>query len=70
MIRESCTENCECFLTGFLKCRQKKNVKLTVTRVLTKTTNIGFILVTKNEVNELILIAKNNSQKLKQFIRS
>ena len=44
-------------------------VKLTVTQVLTKTTNIGFLLVTENEVNELVLIANNNLQKLKQLIR-
>ena len=46
-----------------------KYVKLTVTQVLTKTTNIGFLLVTENEVNEFVLVANNNLQKLKQFIR-
>ncbi len=32
-----------------------KYVKLTVTQVLTKTTNIGFLLVTENEVNKFML---------------
>ena len=42
--------------------------KLTVAEMLTKITNIGFLIVPENEVNELILIANNNPQKLKQFI--
>ncbi len=44
----------------------KKYIKVTVTQVLTKTTNM--VSPTENEVNELILIANNNPQKVKQFI--
>ena len=69
---QSCTENSESFdsfLTGFLKRGQKnKMCKLTVAEMLTKITNIGFLIVPENEVNELILIANNNPQRLKQFI--
>ncbi len=48
-----------------MSAKKIKYVKLTVT----KTTNIGFLLVTENEVNEFVLVANNNLQKLKQFIR-
>ncbi len=34
--------------------------KVTVTQVVSKTTNTGFLLVTQNEFNELILIANKN----------
>ena len=52
-----------------MSAKKIKYVKLTVTQVLTKTTNIGFLLVTENEVNEFVLVANNNLQKLRQFIR-
>ena len=60
-------ENSECFLTGFLKCRQK--IYKVDSNTSANENNKHRVSPTENEVNQLVLIANNNPQKVKQFIR-
>ncbi len=58
----------ECFLTGYLKC-QAKNIYKVDSNTSANENNKHRVSPTENEVNELILIANINPQKVKQFIR-